>query len=256
MKHPITRFMSLSLMAGLILAGCADADADLERARYLLGKGGVSNGAEAVAITEPYLTSNKASIKLEAYRLYVGGRLAQAGFDPIRVLAILVHKESSDIIALMKDAFATITDDAKAFLIDAEAKLGTVIASADYRDDASLRIQQGLQLQYGFRAYMNSLRIFIKTSGLTSITTTFTQADCEATFSVTDANEGTADLKKANDRFSDGAGLDADNPIRESIADIQGVIDTDKDGTINGADALAQIQQICDYLNNQNNVNL
>ncbi|TVQ79382.1 MAG: hypothetical protein EA369_04850 [Bradymonadales bacterium] len=108
------RLWPLILMAAIQFSCGGGVNADLEKARFLLGTGRQEAASKAFHILEPLVvplagqpprvTGEKL---LEALELYAGAQLGRAGVDPIRVLSRLLHKEDNEKV---RDAFRQAID--------------------------------------------------------------------------------------------------------------------------------------------------
>lgn len=229
----------------LTVMGCAGTDADLEEARYLLGKGGKENATKAKALVDSLRTSAGGANKLEAYRLYAGAQLQIAGFDSIKIIANIIYKDSSntDTVKTLKSALTDLNPDqaeTKALVADAINNLMTVIGLAEFAE-ASVRVQRQFHFQLGLARTLDALRIAVQQSGLQE--DGFSVSTCQSDVGA-DATTAYGDLKEAELGYINDAALTSDNPLVKLVTDFKNKLDGDGSGT---TDAV----EFCNYVNSQ-----
>jgi hypothetical protein len=231
-------YLSLFVLA-LSLSACAGVEADLEKARYLLGKGGEENGEKVIAMLEPLLgpTKTSAPMKFEVYRLYAGAQMQAGGYDPIGIVSALIYSDDGDLLNALKPSGELITDDAKERIDNAIAALDEIFADEDFAT-ADVRTKDGLYSQKALAYFLDALRVYLKISGLSE--TSFSIADCETKFGASSA-ENRNRPQDAVDQMENsrstyiadpaGARLSASNSIVEAIDSLI----TDTEGSIGTA---------------------
>jgi len=170
------KILYLGILAGLL--GCAGNEADIERAKYLVGRGGIANANSALNILTPMLadTSITGSEKFELIKLYAGAKMSAAGFDSIKLISALVFTDDDKILKAVRSAGVNITNDSFTLLTDAETTLNAFIATAGF-DGGTVREQSQTYFQISLVKFLQGMRIFLKVSGFA--------AEDEATFDVT-----------------------------------------------------------------------
>lgn len=243
----------LSFLLGLVLfaSGCAGVDADLEKSRYLLGKGGRTNALEALTILTPLVQPGalSGSPKFEAIRLYVGANVQAAGFDTIDVLSSLIYAEEGEVLATLRSAGEGIIDnaDAKAYLATAEAILTSNESTFSTLD---ARTRNGLYFQWALVEFFDGLRVFLKVSGLSTTSASFDVTQCQTNFNAA----GTGDtFSNGIDFFEESrahmvgttsaASLSASNSIVEKLDELISNLQARE----------SDVALICQYLREQSN---
>jgi len=209
----------------LVILACAGQDADFEEAEYLNGRGSTADGEKAESLVTPYLNSTDMKTRIEANRLFMGAKVAQARISAPRIISNLVHKDSSNTVQVLKGALGASFDGAaaKVHLAAGFAQIETLLADADFQAiDATtphlLRDRLGLHFSYGISKFLYSLVIAASDSGLLTAEDAgndFTAADCELTGP--GANEFATVLIEARSQFAQ-AGLD-DKELKTKIED-------------------------------------
>ncbi|MBN8555460.1 MAG: hypothetical protein J0L93_08450 [Deltaproteobacteria bacterium] len=231
------------LLIATIFFGCAGTKADLEEARYLLGKGDKENAAKAISILEPMLTSSSGAQRLETYRLYAGAQIQAAGVDSIKIISTVVYKVSENTVTLTRDAFSTLTSDSGVKFRSAISNLDTLIGE-DVFAAASLRDRQGIYYQRGLAYLFDALRIAVQISEINL--DTFTTVTCEDAYTNAAADDKdtkiTTNLGSAAADF-DSAGLDPSNALYSLSNSLKSSVDT-----------AGSTAAICAYLLQQKNL--
>ncbi len=89
-----------------VLVACGNNRQNLEKAEYLLARGGGENGRKAAEILEPLLESGDLFTKMRAHRYYGGAKINSAGLDGARFLSYLAHGDSNgNTVSLLKNIF-------------------------------------------------------------------------------------------------------------------------------------------------------
>ncbi|MDB5037018.1 MAG: hypothetical protein JWQ35_546 [Bacteriovoracaceae bacterium] len=216
MKYLIQGFVSF-LFVGMI-AGCAGDKSDIENADYILGKGGADNANTVLAmVTTTKIAAASGATKFELMRLYAGAKMQAAGFDGVKIIPILVYKDSDNTLQLIRDA-VTLNTNSPQFLSDAIINLGAFIASKDFTASTDTRAKNGIIFQLGLANFFDAIRTSFKTSGISDTTGVLSQSDCEDRFnaSTADVTNIGSSLDTAKTNFTDkatGSGLDVDNPL-------------------------------------------
>jgi len=237
----------------IALPACAGVEADLETARYLLGKGGQENAARAADILEPRLKENPVSASdYEVIRLFAGAKMGEAGFDSVTIVASIVFPGEDSLIKILSDSIGDdLNAETSTFLQEASDAIDEAIASAGF-DSLSDRVQRGLQFQRALVDLLKSMRVLIKVSDFNS--SAFTAENCQTALADLDvASDGVGSLKNSRDRLQrdeDGVNLSAENALVTSLTSILGVVDSDNDGQIADMDDLTGL---CNYLIDQKN---
>ena len=241
------------LSMGLITVGCAGVEADLEKASYLLGRGGVANGEKAASILEPYISSGSLSGEeaLEAARLYAGAKMAQAGFDSITISAGIVFPGDDSMIKVLS---ASLSSGSEAALLNqARQALDNAISSEDYTSLPATkdRIKRGLQFQRALVDLLESLRVLVGASGFNEAA--FNAGSCEdALETLADLNDGVQAAIDSRNRLrnADGVGLSNENALVSALNQVIQGINPSESGEIANA---SELQALCEYLQQQNN---
>lgn len=245
----------LSLLSlSFISVACAGVDADLERASYLLGKGGVANATAAASILAPYIENQTLSGEkaLEAARLYAGAKMGEAGFDSITIVASIVFPGDESLLKILSDSIVEDLEDGAAdFLTQALDALDAAIASTSYTSlpDSKDRIRRGLQFQRSLVDLLSSVRVLVNLSGFRL--DNFTAENCESTLALGDElNGGVQAVIDARNRLRsvEGVGLSENNSLVSSLTSIIQEINPTESGEI--ADPAA-LTTLCEYLKAQ-----
>ena len=235
--------LRLSLM--LLLTSCAGSKADLEEARYLLGKGDKENAEKAISILEPMLTSSSGAQKMEAYRLYAGAQMQAAGADAIKIIATVVYKINDNTVALTREAFSTLTSDSGTKFRSAISNLDTLIGDAAFTA-SSERDQQGIYFQRGLAYLFDALRIAVQVSGINS--DSFDVSSCTTAFGAASADDKdtkiTTNLGSAASDFN-SAGLDPANSLYSLSSSLKSSVDSA--GTTNNICAFLLDQKTAEH---------
>lgn len=252
----IKLFGVLSLI-GLI--GCASADADLEEARYILGKGG--NPAKAIALASGYLNDADPNIKYEAVSITAGAKVQQAGFDSILIISKLVHKDAdAEFEEVLAPSLSNLSANAKALVREAEVLLrevvgsvaseiqsptgATVAADADF-SNVSARLQSNLKFQLGLVRLMEGMRLSLVESGFSSVDEgeTLDAADCAESLASaengeTSANQAARYLENSRKEF-EAEEVNIENrekSLVNLIDEFQVQFDDDRNGEVDAID--------------------
>ncbi len=244
----------LLLTLGFSFVACAGDDADLEEARYYLGKGGSANAEKALSLVESKLTSSSPSIKIEAHRLYAGAKMTIAGFDSLKILSNLVYREGDDSsISTIRPAL-TIGSSTTASLLAAEQKLSDLITNdADYTASTDVRAKNGIIFQLGLVHLFQGVQGALESANLqSSASKTLTKEECidEVNADNTRLDALVAirpDLSEADSNFSD-AGLDSQNKVRKMVTSLRNETPDVSDRTELTDE---QIAQYCEYISSE-----
>jgi len=259
---------------GTFLFACGGTEADLEKARYLIGRGTLESANQAEAIVRPLLESSDLSTRMEAVRLFGGAKVAQAGVTGPRLISILANKEGSDTIKTLKRIFRTNLEggQARARLEEAFVEFDKILSEAEVQaltpeDGRLFDRRQGLYLGYAMSKLVLALVIGLEETGLSaaeSAGTAFTAALCEATASPETPDDFAQSWLDARTQAI-RAGLDdvelklvlnlaadaKNNPLNQFIQDVQAEVDADLNGEIDGPDEVEKRQLFCAYLETQ-----
>lgn len=244
-------FILFGLLVGL--TACAGTEADLERARYLLGKGGIANATKAATILEPLVEPGGSSgmERLEAFRLYAGAQMAAAGYDSTSIIAAMMYSDEGKLLRSIRNAQGDVdSTTSRTKLDDAASKLATIVAEDYFVDSADARTKEGLYFQMGLVDFLRGLRVFLNISGLGG-EGTFDVEACKTAFGTTIGNLTNPDspdygLARIQDSESTlkadaRANLDPQNTLVKNIR----TLSEELEAAINSA------QEICDYLEQQ-----
>jgi|GEM_PF-5923038 len=268
-------YLGLILGMLVLMTSCAGTDADLEQAKYLVGRGSVSDGQEAESLVTPYLTSGDLKTKMEAYRILGGAYVAQAGFSPARIISNLVYQDGNNTVNALAGALQNITDGpaARALLEKAFTRFDEITSDADFTaiDSSSplYRDKEGIYYGYGISELLYSLVIGVVESGLLG-TTSFTATICQQNLqSTTLPQDFVSYVRKSRVNFI-SAGLDdveqkqelgltadsSNNQLNKFIEDIQDQVDSNHNGVVGSAadeanNSFDSLGQLCDYLKTQ-----
>lgn len=222
-------FAALLSLNLLVLAGCADEKADLEKARYLLGSGLKADATEALSILEPMLTTSTGEEKVEVYRLYAGAKMQSVGFSGIEILPAIQYPEKTsgtiNTAKMMKSAVSGVTNNSEAAtaLSAAIAKFVEIEADAAF-SAASTRAQNGIRFQHGLAAFLDAIRIVVIQSGyrgaVSRASWMASGSSCSSNISDSDSSQVDTRLGVADTQFGLAA-LDAQNQIRKAASDLR-----------------------------------
>ena len=246
------RFMA-TISLSMAVSACAGVEADLETARYLLGKGGQQNAARAADVLEPRLKDNPESdTDFEVIRLFAGAKMGEAGFDSVTIVSGIVFPGNDSLIKILSDAIGEdLNSETSTLLQEASDAIDDAIASSGF-DSLSNRVRRGLQFQRALVDLLKSMRVLIKVSGFNL--EVFDAASCETALADLDlASEGVGSLKNSRDRLrrdENGVNLSEDNTLVVSLNSILEAVDYYDDGQIANE---AELETLCSYLVNQNN---
>lgn len=284
-------FLSLGLFFSLcvFLASCAGTEADLERARAYLEKGGAGNGARAADKVDNNLTpekieSEKLSVVLRSARLFIGAKIAEAGFDSVDVITNLVYQEGDDTISALSS------------IVDSNASLATIrsllqetdtivtnilaredVAAFDVLDATACAADADICGPLKSLYFVHGLRYLVESLAIATLETSFFEdefsaEDCEQSFDGSENNLPVALLNaRTQFNFADlddniGNTIDSEftddpdiNTFIEFIDDVQTNdefdVDGDYDGVLgtetDGQSVVERIQDLCDYISGQ-----
>jgi hypothetical protein len=140
-----------------------------------------------------------------------------AGFNGVKISAVLVYKTSNDTIKLVRDA-VSLNAQSATYLSNAIGSLNTFIASSDFTNATDTRAKNGINFQLGLAKFFEAIRASMESSGLSTAGGAITKEACLATFNhqvtvVKDIKTG------LNTSYSSliSSGLDTGNPIVELV---------------------------------------
>lgn len=239
-------------LLSLFVISCAGTDADLEKAKYYLRKGGTENAVKALAILDPMVSGGGITgfQKVDLIQLYAGAKVAAAGFNSSRILASLLYTDNDQILKAIRSAGVGITDDSSTYLADAEGSLSSLSLSADF-DGIGTEAQSQVYFQLALVKFLQSMRVFLKVSGFAAEDgTSFDPSACETLFNaqsnvITNSNApayALSQLNSSKDMMVDSSEgrLSAQNKLTRNL---QKLIDEVTPIVSNASD-------ICTYLNN------
>ncbi len=237
------------------MAGCAGDAADIEKARYYLGKGDTASAEKALSIVEPFVSSATASsggVKLEAFRIYVGAKLAAGGLSPSQVISALLYPASSggsdDLVVALKSAGSTLNSNAKTYMREAEVKIDLLLTGSDPDfEAASAETQKEIHFLRAMVDFFQGMRVLLQDTGFASDDLTALCDDVTATADA-DGDGDTedvatfpeAEITLARDRMTSTTqtALSAQNDMVTAVSDLITELDTN----------VTNITTLCDYL--------
>ena len=227
--------------------GCAGVQAQLEEARYLLGKGDATNVDKALTLITSALGKATGENHFEAIRLFAGAKMAKAGFSPFRIVSFFFNKGGQDELAVLRGALTSLTDDSEALLTEAETNLDNAAKESDFASQSD-RVKNGINFQFGLVNFLDALRIAAKETGLTVDTGSLSVQACKDNLGADFQDKldlVNGDLDSANTGFGD-SGLSADNPIRKIVTSIQ-----NSSSLKTAAKGVEQLDKFCEYISEQ-----
>lgn len=165
------------LIIGLVLSACASTDSTLEKVAYDLARGGEGRGASASAKLQPFVDDIEnldLELALRVAQLYVGAKMAEAGFDGIEVIANLVYKEGENTVSSLANIVAPDLSlaEIRGLLRETDSMIQALSNRADVQSMNSSSLSacatrvceklREVRLTYGFRWLADAIAISTK----------------------------------------------------------------------------------------------
>lgn len=233
---------------GILVAGCADREADLERARYLLARGDIGSATEALTYVSGIVTTGATDPDyFEAVRLYVGAKIALAGFTPTQIVSAVIHPESTNTAKRLRPALSNLQSDGATLLGEALTAANAAAGTTAFSSQA-LRVQQDIQFNRGLVYFLRAIYVGLKDS---TYLDNSSAADfdagiggpCRLALAGAATTQMSSDISNAQDYFEQGgseaasesAGFTSSNPLVKLVTDMDDGIKTLGGGSITTA---------------------
>ncbi len=249
MAH-INKTLWIGAGIALAMASCGGNEVDIERARYLLGKGSKSAALEAISLLEPKLATTSGEEKFEVVQLYSGARMQAAGFSGVKIISSLIYRGNTgsgeeSTVGFVRRA-SDLDSDSETNLIGTDGAIPTLTgfqADAVYTGSNNTALKDIIEYQLGLAYFLEVLRDTLQSSGLGA--TGSVPAACETNletngFTFTDVRTR---LTSSRTELLN-SGLDSTNEFVDLVTDFRDAIPTA------GTDA-QQRTEFCNYLNRQ-----